>query len=530
MMIAESIPVRLIDPSEKHLMPERANSSDAGIDLKAAVDITLGAGEWRAVPTGITLAIPSGYAGFVHPRSGLAAKYGITVLNTPGTIDADYRGEVKVILHNVSSDAFRVRTGDRIAQLIIQRVELPEFTPTEELDDTARGTGGFGSTGISATYTPPKYVTRFAEHIRKALGEATTWPVGHTVEDGRHIIGITVQEGPSMGKSFRVEVYEDIGTLGKPATGWRLTIGGEARDEGVVKSRPAQRAVEGAAECILDHLRLWQSRTSGHSESMEHNPSHSDAPALSAGRILCDLRKWITDAAEFFGMAEHVEIVTSRNAMMATGPRGDVAVAAVVNNGIDKAVMLTQQDRLAQSIHKNRHLSVPLEGWPTGPGADVIRHAIDRWVTFVAETWACQSRADGDEEVVAIDQFKTADPGMASFVMEHLRWCRIFARHQPPVAGWSGAELFWRDPASGAMIFTAHRDGRRMVITAEVNHHERTADLELWIDDQMLLNLTGLRIDSSAEMADLADSYEKVMRQELDELGTEQVLLEDKEN
>jgi dUTP pyrophosphatase len=130
---------------------EHATQGAAGIDLAAAVPtdgpITVGAWDRAMVPTGIVLALPEGYEGQVRPRSGLAARHGITVLNAPGTVDADYRGEVMVILANLSADAFTVTRGMRIAQLVVApvtRVALQEMT---ELDGTVRGSGGFGSTG-----------------------------------------------------------------------------------------------------------------------------------------------------------------------------------------------------------------------------------------------------------------------------------------------------------------------------------------------------------------------------------------------
>jgi dUTP pyrophosphatase len=112
------------------------------------VDAVLGPGERSVIPTGIAISIPEGYAGFVQPRSGLAAKSGISIVNTPGLIDSHYRGEVKVVLVNLDpSTPFEVKRGDKICQLVFQRVERAEFEETDELDETARGNGGFGSTG-----------------------------------------------------------------------------------------------------------------------------------------------------------------------------------------------------------------------------------------------------------------------------------------------------------------------------------------------------------------------------------------------
>ena len=128
-------------------MPARAREDDAGLDLYAALAVTIEPGSRALVPTGIALAIPPGYAGFVLPRSGLALRHGITLLNTPGLIDAGYRGEVKVLLVNHDRAAATVARGDRIAQLVIQRVEPAELVEVDELPPSDRGTGGFGSTG-----------------------------------------------------------------------------------------------------------------------------------------------------------------------------------------------------------------------------------------------------------------------------------------------------------------------------------------------------------------------------------------------
>ena len=141
------VPVLRLDPDLP--LPDYARAGDAGADLLAREDAHLAPGGGRAlVPTGIALAIPDGYAGFVQPRSGLALRHGVTCLNTPGLIDAGYRDELRVLLVNLDPyDAFDVRRGDRIAQLVIQRVERARFVPVDVLDDTERGLGGFGSTG-----------------------------------------------------------------------------------------------------------------------------------------------------------------------------------------------------------------------------------------------------------------------------------------------------------------------------------------------------------------------------------------------
>ena len=130
-------------------LPAYANEGDAGLDLLAREDAVLSAGGGRAlVPTGIAIAIPLGYAGFVQPRSGLALRHGVTCLNTPGLIDAGYRDELKVVLVNTDPHAdYHVHRGDRIAQLVLQRVERAELHVVDELGASPRGTGGFGSTG-----------------------------------------------------------------------------------------------------------------------------------------------------------------------------------------------------------------------------------------------------------------------------------------------------------------------------------------------------------------------------------------------
>lgn len=129
-------------------VPSYAREGDAGADLVANEPAIVPAGSRALVKTGIKIAIPAGYVGLVHPRSGLALKSGITVLNTPGTIDAGYRGEVGVILFNTTAEDFQVLVGDRIAQLVIQQVSIASFEVVESLDETSRGVGGFGSTGV----------------------------------------------------------------------------------------------------------------------------------------------------------------------------------------------------------------------------------------------------------------------------------------------------------------------------------------------------------------------------------------------
>ena len=141
------IPVLVLDAELG--LPSYARLHDAGADLLAREGATLAPGGGRAlVPTGIALAIPEGYAGFVQPRSGLALRHGVTCLNTPGLIDSGYRGELKVLLVNTDpTEPYEVRRGDRIAQLVLQRVEHARFTPVDALPPSERGEGGFGSTG-----------------------------------------------------------------------------------------------------------------------------------------------------------------------------------------------------------------------------------------------------------------------------------------------------------------------------------------------------------------------------------------------
>jgi dUTP pyrophosphatase len=129
-------------------MPCYQHEGDAGLDLPSRIDYVLGPGERAVVPTGIALAIPKGYAGFVVPRSGHASRHGISVVNTPGLVDAGYRGELKIIMINTDKhQPFHIKRGDRIAQIVIQRVEQVNLVAVTELDDTSRGSGGFGSTG-----------------------------------------------------------------------------------------------------------------------------------------------------------------------------------------------------------------------------------------------------------------------------------------------------------------------------------------------------------------------------------------------
>jgi dUTP pyrophosphatase len=138
--------LRRLDPDLP--APSYAHPGDAGADLVTAVDARLEPGERAVLPTGIAIALPDGYAAFVHPRSGLAARHGVSLVNAPGTVDSGYRGEIQVVLINTDrSETLRLRRGDRIAQLVIQKVERAEFTEVAELPDSVRDIGGFGSTG-----------------------------------------------------------------------------------------------------------------------------------------------------------------------------------------------------------------------------------------------------------------------------------------------------------------------------------------------------------------------------------------------
>lgn len=131
-------------------LPAYATPQSAGLDLRANItdSVTLQPLERRLIPTGLYIALPKGYEAQVRPRSGLALKHGITVLNSPGTIDSDYRGELMVLLINLSREAFTINEGERIAQLVVARHEQAELVCVEQLDETARGTGGYGHTGV----------------------------------------------------------------------------------------------------------------------------------------------------------------------------------------------------------------------------------------------------------------------------------------------------------------------------------------------------------------------------------------------
>jgi dUTP pyrophosphatase len=140
------VQVQRLDPELP--LPSYAHPGDAGADLVTAVDAEIAPGERAVLPTGVAIALPDGYAAFVHPRSGLAARCGVALVNAPGTVDAGYRGEIKVIVVNLDPcEPVRLARGDRIAQLVVQRVERVDFSEVAELPGSARATGGFGSTG-----------------------------------------------------------------------------------------------------------------------------------------------------------------------------------------------------------------------------------------------------------------------------------------------------------------------------------------------------------------------------------------------
>ncbi|WP_421093431.1 dUTP diphosphatase [Pseudarthrobacter sp. CC4] len=145
------VQLKMLDPGLE--APSYAHPGDAGADLRAREDVVLQPGERRLVPTGVAIALPDGFVALIHPRSGLATKHGLTIVNAPGTVDAGYRGEIAVTLLNTdASQSIELHRGDRIAQMVIQRVEHAQFIPVNELSGSVRGTGGFGSTG---GFNPP---------------------------------------------------------------------------------------------------------------------------------------------------------------------------------------------------------------------------------------------------------------------------------------------------------------------------------------------------------------------------------------
>jgi dUTP pyrophosphatase len=139
--------VPVLIQAEPGFEPSYAKAGDAGADLRSTKKVSIAPGARELVPTGVSIALPEGFVGLVHPRSGLALKHGVTVLNAPGTIDAGYRGEIMVTLYNSSAERFNVEVGDRIAQLLIQSVERARFISVEKLPESDRGQAGFGSTG-----------------------------------------------------------------------------------------------------------------------------------------------------------------------------------------------------------------------------------------------------------------------------------------------------------------------------------------------------------------------------------------------
>ncbi|TLM72572.1 dUTP diphosphatase [Pseudarthrobacter sp. NamB4] len=143
---ALQVQLKMLDPGLEP--PSYAHPGDAGADLRAREDVVLQPGERKLVPTGVAIALPEGFVALIHPRSGLATKHGLTIVNAPGTVDAGYRGEIAVTLLNTdAAKPIELRRGDRIAQMVIQRVEYAQFVPVNELSGSVRGTGGFGSTG-----------------------------------------------------------------------------------------------------------------------------------------------------------------------------------------------------------------------------------------------------------------------------------------------------------------------------------------------------------------------------------------------
>lgn len=156
MSVQQGLQVQIVMLDDGLEPPAYATEGDAGADLRTAVDVVLEPGRRGLVPTGVALALPLGYVGLVHPRSGLAVRHGVTIVNAPGTVDAGYRGEIKVCLLNTDpSETVHLHRGDRIAQLVIQRVEHAVFTAVDRLPGSVRGTDGFGSTGgFGAPATP----------------------------------------------------------------------------------------------------------------------------------------------------------------------------------------------------------------------------------------------------------------------------------------------------------------------------------------------------------------------------------------
>lgn len=146
--MSDNTQIKFVKLNENAKAPIRKHQDDAGADLASIEDITLAVGESRLVSTGIAIELPAHCLGYITPRSGLAAKHGLSIVNAPGLIDTGYRGEIKVCLINLGTEPFHISVGDRIAQLVVQRYEPTEFVETDSFSDTERGDGGFGSTGI----------------------------------------------------------------------------------------------------------------------------------------------------------------------------------------------------------------------------------------------------------------------------------------------------------------------------------------------------------------------------------------------
>lgn len=145
--MGDRLELRVVQLDPRLPLPSYAHEGDAGLDLTAAEDVHLAVGARAAVPTGLRVAIPAGWVGLVHPRSGLARRHGVTVANAPGTIDAGYRGELQVLLINLGQEGVSLHRGDRIAQLLLQQVGHATVVAVDDLDDSVRGAGGFGSSG-----------------------------------------------------------------------------------------------------------------------------------------------------------------------------------------------------------------------------------------------------------------------------------------------------------------------------------------------------------------------------------------------
>ncbi|WP_293782990.1 dUTP diphosphatase [uncultured Aeromicrobium sp.] len=155
--MSTDVQIQRLDPHVE--LPRYARSGDAGADLVSTIDVAIAPGERALVPTGIAIALPPGFAAFVHPRSGLALRHGLSIVNTPGTIDAGYRGEIKVVLINHDRhETVSIHRGDRIAQLVVQRVEHVRFVDVPALPVSERGEGGYGSSGGHASLTPAREV------------------------------------------------------------------------------------------------------------------------------------------------------------------------------------------------------------------------------------------------------------------------------------------------------------------------------------------------------------------------------------